>query len=219
MAVEQPATPMPAPTRAVRAASTPTPQIARIFYAERFNDPLPSWPNNPDGTAWFADDTQYHLFARDPGQFVSIGVPLPRPLNDARVAGQFRKVGGPPGGGYGFVFRDQAAPGERDGRNQGGRYLVVEVGDQGDIGVWQRDETHWVDLLPWTHSDAVRPDQDSNLLLLTTRGSTLRFEVNGELAAELNFDGLPYGGGVGIFVGGDLNEVALEWLRIETVQS
>jgi hypothetical protein len=41
--------------------------------------------------------------------------------------------------------------------------------------------------------------------------------VNGEVVALLEYDGLPATGGVGIFVGGDLNEVALEWLRIETL--
>jgi hypothetical protein len=33
--------------------------------------------------------------------------------------------------------------------------------------------------------------------------------------ANFRHDGLPPEGGVGIFVGGDLNEVSLEWLIVE----
>ena len=40
-------------------------------------------------------------------------------------------------------------------------------------------------------------------------------EVNGEAVADLTYDGIGPQGGVGLFVGGDLNEVVLEWLRIE----
>jgi hypothetical protein len=50
---------------------------------------------------------------------------------------------------------------------------------------------------------------------VTTRGPALTFVVNGTQVAELRYHGLPDDGGVGVFVGGDLNQVALEWLRIE----
>jgi hypothetical protein len=148
---------------------------------------------------------------------VAVDVPLAEPVTNVVVTAQFHKLSGPSGGGYGFMIRTQGEPSERDSRSQAGRFMVVEVGDQGDIGIWQREQTRWVDLLPWTHANAVHPGEEPNMLTLTTRGANLRFEVNGDPVADLTYNGLPTAGGVGIFVGGDLNEVALEWLRIETL--
>ena len=120
------------------------------------------------------------------------------------------------GGGYGLIVRDQGSRTERDGRNQAGQYMVLEVGDQGDVGIWQRNETRWIDVMPWTHSEAVNLGRESNALVVTMRDSVLRLEVNGQVLADLTYDGIPSRGGVGVFVGGDLNEVVLDSLRIET---
>jgi hypothetical protein len=195
--------------------ATPAPPRPRVVFAQRFGAPLPGWPHDEMGNSWFAESA-YRLFARQPGRFVAVGVPLSGPMADATLTAQFRKVRGPAGGGYGFIVRDQGLTSERDGQNQAGRYLVVEVGDQGDIGVWQREESRWIDIAPWTHSAAVNPGTDPNTLALTLRGAELHLEVNGQMVAELTYTGLPVAGGVGIFVGGDLNEAALEWLRIES---
>ena len=51
-----------------------------------------------------------------------------------------------------------------------------------------------------------------------TGDSQLIFEVNGQTVADLNYDKVPSRGGVGIFAGGDLNEVVLERLRIDDSQ-
>lgn len=212
----EPPPPRPlAPTAIPLPTATPS-SSPQVLFAERFVNPLSGWPNDVQGTAWFAN-REYRLFARDSGRFVATGVPLPQPVGDARLSAQFHKVGGPAGGGYGLIVRDQAQTAYRDGRSQAGEYMVMEIGDRGDIGIWRRDQTRWVDLVPWTHSDAVHADRDSNLLVVTTHGSSVRFEVNNEIVAERTYDQLPPVGGVGLFVGGDLNEVALEWLRIEAL--
>jgi hypothetical protein len=143
-------------------------------------------------------------------------VPVSQPLTSAVLRARFHKASGPAGGGYGLIVRDQGTSAERDGRNQAGQYMVLEVGDRGDVGIWQRNQARWIDVMPWTHSDAVHLDQESNTLAVTTRGNVLRFEVNGLVLADLTYDGIPPSGGVGIFVGGDLNEVVLDSLRIET---
>ncbi len=161
-----------------------------VLFAERFVTALAAWPNDPRGTAWFADG-EYRLFARDPGRFVATGVPLREPVRDARLTAQFHKSGGPAGGGYGLIIRDQGVTADRDSHNQAGQFLVVEVGDRGDIGVWQRERTRWIDVVPWTHSDAVNVDRDANALTITTQGSALRYEVNGTLVAELSYDRIP----------------------------
>jgi hypothetical protein len=94
--------------------------------------------------------------------------------------------------------------------------MVLEVSDEGDVGIWQRDQTQWIDVLPWTRSEAVRPGVEANRLAVYTRGAGMRFEVNGEVVADVVYDGIPSSGHVGVFVGGDLNQVALEWLRVES---
>jgi hypothetical protein len=203
----------PIPTAVPTRLPTQTPP-PRVVVAQQMTTPLPNWPNNPAGPAWFGDGG-YHLFAREAGRFVALGIPMPQIVNTAVLTAEFRKVGGAAGGGYGFIIRDQGSTSERDGRNQAGKYMVLEVGDRGDVGIWQRNETRWIDVMPWTHSDLVHTDQGLNALVIMLRGNAVRFEVNGEAVADLTYDGIGPQGGVGLFVGGDLNEVVLEWLRIE----
>ena len=190
------------------AQPSPTPTTPfRTAFEEHFADNQRNWPNNPQATAWFAEGA-YHLFARQPGQFVAVGAPIAESLRDVVVAALFRKVAGPPGGGYGVIVRDQG-PQPRDGLNQRGRYYVLEVGDRGEVGIWRREEDHWVELLPWTGSDAVRPGGEANELTVQAIGRQLTFLVNGIQVASA-VDPVVAEGGVGVFVGGDLNEVVLE---------
>jgi hypothetical protein len=121
-------------------------------------------------------------------------------------------VGGPNGGGYGIIVRDQAAA-TRDGVNQTGRFYVFEVGDNGEVGVWLRDGDTWVDLLPWTPSEVVRQGMAPNELIVSAVGDRLSFIVNGVPVATQT-DNLLQRGGVGIFAGGDGNEVAVERLTV-----
>jgi LPXTG-site transpeptidase (sortase) family protein len=185
-------------------------------FEEWFTDNRRQWPNDLLGTAWFADGA-YYLSAREPGRFVAVGAPIGRPLRDVVVSGAFRKVGGPPGGGYGLIVRDQATA-SRDGINQSGRYYVLEVGDRGELGIWRREEDHWEDLLRWSPSDTVRPGTETNELTVRAIGSRLTFVVNGVQVAGLE-DSTLMEGGVGIFVGGDLNEARVERLVVQSVQS
>jgi len=134
------------------------------------------------------------------------------PLRDAVITARFRKLGGPPGGGYGVIVRDQA-PLARDGVRQDGRYYVLEVGDRGEVGIWRRDDNAWADLLPWTPSGAVQPGGSANDLEVWATGSRLSLLVNGVQVASQVDDVLP-AGGVGVFVGGDGNDVALERLVV-----
>jgi hypothetical protein len=206
---------LPTPVVATRPQPTPTAPVPQVMFGARLLSPLPNWPNNPNGPAWFGADG-FRLYARESGRFVAVGVPLAQPLGTAVLTARFHKVGGPAGGGYGLIVRDQGSSVERDGRNQAGKYMVLEVGDQGDAGIWQRNEARWIDVMPWTHSDAVHLDRESNALVVSIRDNVLRFEVNGQVLADLTYDGVPPRGGVGIFVGGDLNEVVLDSLRIES---
>jgi hypothetical protein len=134
-------------------------------------------------------------------------------LADVVVTADFHKTGGPPGGGYGIIVRDQG-PGPRDGLSQDGDFYVAEAGDRGEVGIWRRSADHWVDLVPWTPSDAVHPGGTTNELMLRAQGSQLTFVVNGRQVATVS-DATLQSGRVGAFVGGDFNEVRVDRFNVE----
>jgi hypothetical protein len=205
----------PAPPAGLATASQPSPMVTpplRTLLDEPFDRSQGRWPDDPEGTAWVAGGT-YYLYARQPGRFVAIRAPIPESLRDVVVRARFRKIGGPPGGGYGIIVRDQG-PGPRDGINQGGRYYVLEVDDRGEVGIWRRELDRWITLLPWTPSDAVRLGGAPNELTVQATGERLSFWVNGiEVVSQANVV-LPEGA-VGIFVGGDLNGVVLDRFTVQ----
>src|SRR5262249_22718318 len=133
--------------------------------------------------------------------------------SDVVVSATFRKTGGPPGGGYGLIVRDQG-PEPRNGVNQQASAYVLEAGDLGEFGVWRRDDDHWVDLVPWTRSTAIRPGGSPNDLSVRAVGDRLTFTVNGTEVASVQ-DDILMAGGVGLFVGGDYNEVALDHFTVQ----
>jgi hypothetical protein len=183
----------------------------RLLLDERFGSNVHAWPSNELGPAWLADGS-YHLVPRDPGRFVAVSVPGTDGLQDVVLSADFRKLGGPAGGGYGLIVRDQT-PAARDGHSQVGRFYVFEVGDRGDVGVWLRDQERWVDLLPWMASDAVHPGHEANQLTVSAVGDRLSFMVNG-IAVASQQDTLLERGSLGVFAGGDGNEVELDRVSV-----
>ena len=91
---------------------------------------------------------------------------------------------------------------------------ILEAGDLGEIGIWRRDADHWVDLVPWTRSAAVRSGGSPNDLAARAVGSRLSFIVNGVEVAAIDDNALS-GGNVGVFIGGDFNEVALDHFVVQ----
>ena len=205
-----------APTPARLATPTTAPLAnaagARSLMDVRFAaGPANNWLENPPVASW--SDGAYRLQTRQPAQFVAIAVPLVQITSDVVVSATFRKTGGPPGGGYGVIVRDQG-PLPRDGLNQEANAYVFEAGDLGEFGVWRRVGDHWVDLVPWTRSSSVRPGGSPNDLLVRAIGDSLSFIINGARVASVQDDALP-SGGVGAFVGGDYNEVALDHFAVQ----
>lgn len=193
--------------------SAPSPPRAwRTVFDDRFTSSQGSWPNRADGVAWFADGI-YRIATRQPGRFVAIAAPTRERFRDVIVTAVFRKVGGPAGGGYGIIIRDQG-PGPRDGTNQNGRYYVLEAGDRGEYGIWRREDDRWVDIQPWTPSEAVGAGNNLNVLSVQAVGPQLTFSVNGTKVATKT-DSTFQEGSVGIFVGGDNNEVAIERFLVQ----
>lgn len=205
------APPAPTASAVVQPVNAPT-ATSRTLLDEHFER---AWPNDPRGTAWFTGGA-YSLLAREPGQFVAIRAPIADVPPDVAVTGTLHKLGGPPGGGYGLIVRDQAQ-GRGDGVDQNGQYLVAAVGDRGEVGIWQRADSHWIDLLPWTSSAFVHPGTATNILKVQVTGNRLRFDVNGAHVADVEV-GFPTGS-VGLFVGGDLNAVQLDRLLVESAST
>jgi Domain of unknown function (DUF4388) len=200
-----------APTRAQPAASA-IPASGQSLIDVRFaSGASQGWLDNPPYAAW--GDGAYRLQARQAARFVAVSVPLDQQLTDVVVSATFRKTGGPPGGGYGLIIRDQSAD-PLDGVNQDVSAFVMETGDLGEFGVWRRDGDHWVDLVPWTRSDTVRPGGSPNDLMARAIGDRLTFIVNATEVASVQDDTLKTGG-VGVFVGGDNNEVALDRFAVQ----
>jgi signal peptidase I len=205
---------VPTPAPSVLPTAVPTSAAApRMVLEERFGDNRRGWVHEPGGAVWLGEGG-YHLRAREPGRFVAVGAPLPsgEALRDVVLAATFRKLGGPPGGGYGLIVRAEGL--ERSGGlHQGGRYYVLEVGDRGEVGIWRREQDRWVDLVPWTAARMVRPGTEPNELLALAVGPRLTLLVNGMQAASVE-DAALTAGSVGVFVGGDFNQVLLQQLTV-----
>jgi LPXTG-site transpeptidase (sortase) family protein len=196
---EQTASPPVVPT----AASELEPP-GNLVMDERFTDNRRYWPDNPLSTAWIAAPG-YRLMPREPGKFVAVSAPVSEPLTDVVVTATFRKLGGPPGGGYGVIVRGSVG----DGINQSGSYYVLEAGDRGQIGIWRRDSDRWVDLMGWTDSGAILQGDQTNTLQMWAVGTRLSLWANGSEVASV-FDDALSSGGVGVFAGGDGNDVQVD---------
>ena len=202
---ETPSGPGPEPPPLVASVAT------RSILEETFADNRMLWPDEPRSTAWLAWPG-YRLAPREPGKFVAVAAPVPAPLVDVLVTATFRKLGGPSGGGYGLILRDQHVS-AGDGVSQQGRFYVLEVGDRGEVGIWRRDEDRFVDLVPWTASEAVRPGTEINVLEAWATGDRLTLMVNGVQVAS-TVDATFANGGVGLFAGGDGNSVQVEHFSV-----
>jgi hypothetical protein len=205
----------PGPAAAAGQPSTPAdpaPSTAALF-DERFSTNDANWPSSLQGLGLFTNGT-YRIATRQAGQFAAIGAPLGNVPADVQISADFRKLGGPDGGGYGIIVRDQQQ-GVRDGSSQDGRYYVLEAGDKGEVGIWRRDGDHWVDLLPWQHSEAVKPGTAPNQLSVRAVGNTLSLTVNGMQVASKT-DSTFASGQAGVFVGGDGNQVGITRFTIQT---
>jgi hypothetical protein len=175
--------------------------------------PADNWVDTTPYAGW--SDGAYRLQDHDANRFVAVAVPLnnQQQFSDVVVSATFRKTGGPPGGGYGLIVRAQSDQ-PLDGLNQEFNGYVVETSDLGDYGVWRREGDHWIDLVPWTHSTSVRSGGSPNDLSVKAIGPQLTFMVNGTVQATIDDNTLD-SGRIGLFAGGDYNEVALDQFSVD----
>jgi hypothetical protein len=224
--VEMPAMPRVTATMAPGALSAPEPRamLAPDALVTRppslsvdytFDVPVGGWRLDPPTLSWL--NGKYTLSAQDGTHFVAVSAPISTKLEDSEVSGEFQKLGGPTGGGYGLIVRDQE-PRERDGSNQTGHYYVFEVSDKGEVGAWRRAGGRWVDIIPWTSAPSVREGVMPNALTVRALRDRLTFSVNGADVA-MTSDGVLGAGGVGVFVSGDLNDVVLQHFSVRSLPS
>jgi hypothetical protein len=190
-----------------------TDTVRQPLFEDHFTDSLQGWSDKTAIGAWIQPDG-YHLEPRSAGQFLAVGAPISSVPSDVEVTARLHKSGGPSGGGYGIIVRDQEPL--SGVHSQTGAFYVLEVGDGGDVGIWRRDGDHWAELMPWTHSDAVQPGSASNELTARAVGQQLTFLVNGQVVATRQDATLPTGR-VGLFVGGDGNQVIAEQFIVRPI--
>jgi hypothetical protein len=206
------AVPSPAAAGAGQPTMTTEQPAAAALFDERFTTNDANWPSTPQGLGQFTGGS-YRMATRQTGESATIDAPFARVPADVQVTADFQKLGGPDGGGYGIIVRDQQQ-GVRDGSSQDGGYYVLEAGDKGEVGIWCRDGDHWVDLVPWQHADAVRPGTAPNELTVRAVGNTLSLLVNRTQVAART-DATLANGQVGLFVGGDGNQVAITRFTVQ----
>jgi hypothetical protein len=205
--------PVTPPAPGAPAATGASPAVpGRTGFVETFADNQRRWPDNQQSTAWLIPGG-YRLTPREASRFVAVRAPAATSFSDVRVSAVFRKLGGPVGGGYGLILRDQSQV-PLDGLTQSGRYYVFEVGDKGEFGIWRRSEEQWIDIVPWTRSAAVHVGNVDNELQAQARGSELDLFINGTQVAS-GQDSVLADGSVGVFAGGDGNDVLLTRFVVE----
>ncbi|HET6315286.1 MAG TPA: DUF4388 domain-containing protein [Chloroflexota bacterium] len=204
--------PTAVPTLPPRPPTPTTPRLAsNVLLDARFaGGAQKDWLDNQPFAGW--RDGAYRLAARQATKFVAVAAPVSVPDN-VLISATLRKTGGPPGGGYGLIVRNQQAE-ALNGINQSFDAYVFEAGDLGEFGVWRREGDRWVDLVPWTRSQAVRQGGSPNELSVRVAAGQLLLTINGIEVARVDDDVLAHGG-VGVFAGGDNNEVALDRFTVQ----
>lgn len=78
----------------------------------------------------------------------------------------------------------------------------------------RRENDHWVEVVPWTQSDAIDPRKPGHELVALAIGSRLGLTVDNKLVANLEVQAVE-SGTVGVYVGGDSTDVSIDDFRIE----
>ena len=184
------------------------------MFEAQFGQNSQGWVDNPQQTAWLADGVVPAVWA--PAGPVRGGRRADRRAAAGRDRrGDLSQAWRTARGGAGLIVRDRAGHARRP--EPGWRYYVFECGDRGEWGIWRRDEDHWVDLVPWTASPVVRGGAGGESAQVSAIGPRLIFLINGAQVASLEDNALS-SGGVGVYLGGDLNEIAVERFLVQTSQ-
>ncbi len=130
---------------------------------------------------FFCQDGELHLVAKGEG---NIATSSAGDFKDFVLQARMRSV--IKDGAYGLVFRGQPQP---------PTFYIFQVNPAGQYQLiqWSLDLGQNRELIPWTASDAIHRDQDTNELKVVAQGSQITLYANGVELARLSDDSLTSG--------------------------
>ena len=208
------AQPTAAPTTPPQRAATPTtpPLAPNVLADTRFASGMPrDWLLSDVFAGW--RDGAFRLTARQATRFVAVAAPVASVPDDVVVSATLRKTGGLPGGGYGLIVRNQSP--EAAGRHQPGpRRLRRRDWRPGRI---RRLAARWRPLGRPRALDALACRPPGRLAQRANRQAgrqPVSIHHQRRRSGAVDDDVLAHGG-MGVFVGGDNNEVALDRFTVQ----
>jgi hypothetical protein len=179
----------------IAAPSTAVPTTARLGFADRiqddFSDPQSGWETGADADGeWGYKDGVYRIAVDTPDLAIWANSRQGEDWTDMVVEVDAYRAAGPTDNQYGVIVRY---------RDRGNFYLF-SVASDGLYAVQMLRNDQWIDLRPWTASQAVHQESGVNLLHVECQGSVMRFFVNDEFLTEVTDATFP-SGSVGLLAG------------------
>jgi hypothetical protein len=175
------APPAPAATATpVFAPSTSVPTSAQVglvnVLADDFDDPQSGWETGGDADGqWGYKRGVYRIAVDVPDLAIWANRRQSDEWADAVVEIEAYRTSGPIDNQYGVIVR------YRDN----GNFYLFSVSSDGLYSVQMLRNDQWIDLQPWTISEAVRQESGVNVLRVECQGSLMRFFINDQYVAEV----------------------------------
>jgi hypothetical protein len=177
---------VPAPAEAT------SPQLSLVTRLEDdFSSPKSGWESGADADGeWGYSDGVYRIAVRAPELAIWANKQEREAWTDMVVQVEAYRAAGPIDNQYGVIVRY---------RDRGNFYLF-SVASDGLYAVQMLRNGQWIDLRPWTASQAVRQENGVNALRVECQGATFRFFVNEEFLTQVEDSTFP-SGGLGLLAG------------------
>ncbi len=185
----------PAMLTPVALPATAVPTTPRLGFATRleddFSDPQSGWEAGADADGeWGYKDGVYRIAVDVPDLAIWANTRQREDWSDLVVEVDAYRAAGPLDNQYGVVVR------YRDRAN----FYLFSVASDGLYSVQMLRGDQWIDLHPWTVSQAIRGESGVNALRVECQGSAMRFFANGEFLTEVVDTTFP-SGSVGLLAG------------------
>ena len=165
-------------------------------YTDDFSNPQSGWAAGDTGnTRRSYVDGEYEILVRNPGWWAGALCPADKRLNYT-VEADMRIAQG--AGSYGLIF----------GWVDLQHFYLFEVVPDGQFYVVWKFEGNWVQLVPWTSSNAVLPSGAVNRLAVERNGAQITLHINSQFLQTIE-DGTYLGElGTGLYVQADASSAA-----------
>ncbi len=121
-------------------------------------------------------------------QYASMRDPTIKAFKDCIIEAEATLEDGSLDNAFGLLFR-----------NAGSKFYRFKISGKGEFGFDLYLNGKWVDLVPWTKSEAINTGKASNLIRAQCRGNRFTFYVNGVNLGEYIDDTFPDSGKAGLF--------------------